>query len=151
MSNTKKILAVASAGGHWVQLLRMVPAFDACECVYMSTKESFRKIVPNNTFYTINDFNRNNISRIFGIVLQIVEIIKKEKPKVIITTGAAPGLIALFIGKLFFKKTVWVDSIANVEELSMSGKIASYFADRVYTQWEHLANKKIHFAGNVII
>lgn len=146
-----KILVIASAGGHWVQLLRLAPAFEGYECVYASTKDSFQKFIPNNKFYCIKDFNRNNMLQIFGTVLKLFQIVKTEKPKVIITTGAAPGLVSLFIGKLFLKKTVWIDSIANVEELSMSGKIASYFADRVYTQWEHLSNNKIYFAGNVIV
>ncbi|WP_101689931.1 oligosaccharide biosynthesis protein Alg14 [Dysgonomonas massiliensis] len=145
-----KIFVIASAGGHWVQLLRLSPAFGGDECIYASTKDSFQKFIPNNKFYCIKDFNRNNMLGILRTSLKLFQIIRKEKPKVIITTGAAPGLVSLFIGKLLSKKTVWIDSIANVEELSMSGKIASCFADRVYTQWAHLSNNKIYFEGNVI-
>jgi UDP-N-acetylglucosamine:LPS N-acetylglucosamine transferase len=69
---------------------------------------------------------------------------------VIVTTGAAPGLFGIFIGKVLGVKTIWIDSIANVEKLSLSGKIASRMADRVYTQWEHLATPKIIYAGNIL-
>ena len=43
------------------------------------------------------------------------------RPDVVITTGAAPGYFAVRIGKLLGARVVWVDSIANAEELSLSG------------------------------
>lgn len=81
---------------------------------------------------------------------RLIRIIRDLKPGTLITTGAAPGLTALLAAKLCNVKTVWIDSIANVECLSMSGKIALLFADRIYTQWPDLADgKKIIYAGNV--
>jgi hypothetical protein len=59
-------------------------------------------------------------------------------------------MIVLFVAKLFCKKTVWIDSIANVEHISFSGKIASKFATKTYTQWKSLATSKILYAGNVL-
>ena len=61
------------------------------------------------------------------------------RPDVVVTTGAAPGLSALMVGKLFGARTMWIDSIANSEQLSGSGKVARHFADVWLTQWEHLA------------
>ena len=145
-----KILAVSSIGGHWIQLLRLVPAFEGSEVEFMTTKENFSTMVEGNKFYSIPDGNRWNKYGLVKCFFSITSIVKKSKPDVIITTGAAPGLIALFVGKLFGIKTIWVDSIANCEQISMSGNIASKFADIVYTQWEHLADKKIKFCGNVL-
>lgn len=145
-----KILAVASAGGHWIQLMRLLPAFKDNELVFASTKAEFAEVFPNNKFYVLKDFNRNNKLSILKSIKYTASLIIKEKPEIVITTGAAPGLIALLISKLLLKKVIWVDSIANVEKLSMSGKIASYFADRIYTQWSGLATDKIIFAGNVL-
>ena len=56
-----------------------------------------------------------------------------------ISTGAAPGYFALRMGRWFRARTVWVDSIANVEELSLSGAKVRPYADLYLTQWEHLA------------
>jgi UDP-N-acetylglucosamine:LPS N-acetylglucosamine transferase len=145
-----KILAVASVGGHWVQLLRLKPAFENTELCFMSTKESFADMVPGHKFFAIPDFSRNDKLKIISSFFVILAIIREERPNLIITTGAAPGLMALFAGKLCGAKTVWVDSIANVEKLSLSGKIAVRIADRVYTQWPELANSKIIFSGNVL-
>ena len=145
-----KILAVSSIGGHWIQLLRLMPAFEGSEVEFMTTKQNFSTMVEGNKFYSIPDGNRWNKYGLVKCFFRILSIVRKSKPDVIITTGAAPGLIALFIGKLFGIKTIWVDSIANCEQISMSGKIATKVADIVYTQWEHLADSKIKFRGNVL-
>lgn len=51
---------------------------------------------------------------------------------------------------LFAEKTVWIDSIANVNHLSLCGRVAKKFASRFYTQWKELEDKDVFFAGNVI-
>ena len=84
-------------------------------------------------------------SKSFNIVLNIM----MKKPDAIITTGAGPGLICVFAGWLLHRKTIWIDSIANVNHLSLSGRIAALFASRVYTQCKHLATGKIHYAGDI--
>lgn len=144
-----KILAIASVGGHLIQLLCLKPFFDKHETVYISTRTDFESMVEGK-FYSISDFNRNNMKGFFNSFIKLYWIIRKEKPNVLITTGAAPGLLSLFVGKLFGLKTIWLDSIANVEELSMSGRIASKFCSRVYTQWPDLAKGNIVYAGNVL-
>jgi hypothetical protein len=58
----------------------------------------------------------------------------------VITTGSAPGLIALSMAKhLFGARTLWIDSIANCEQMSSSGLRARRFADVWLTQWPQLA------------
>jgi hypothetical protein len=61
---------------------------------------------------------------------------------VVITTGAAPGYFAVRIGKLLGARVVWLDSVANAGELSMSGRKAGSFVDLWLTQWPHLARDK---------
>ena len=62
------------------------------------------------------------------------------RPKVIITTGAAPGYLAVMVGRILGARTCWIDSLANVEELSLSGKKAQRWTDLWLTQWQELAN-----------
>lgn len=145
-----KILAIASAGGHWVQLLRLKKAFDGHELIYLSTKEGNRDTVSPNAFYCIPDSNRNNKLGLFKSLFNVWKIVRTIKPSIVITTGAAPGLMGIIVGKILGAKTIWVDSIANVEQVSMSGKIAIRIADKVYTQWPDLANKKISYSGNIL-
>lgn len=146
-----KILAVSSIGGHWIQLLRLMPAFEGAEVEFMTTKQNFSTMVEGKKFYTISDGSRWNKYGLVKSFFSIVSIVRSSKPDVIITTGAAPGLMAIFVGRLFGVKTIWVDSIANCEKISMSGKIATKMADIVYTQWQHLEEEnKVKYRGNVL-
>lgn len=145
-----RILAVASGGGHWIELLRLLPAFQHEEVIFASTKKCYEETVEGFQYYSIPDTNRNKKLISIYALFKIYKVIKTVKPDVIISTGALPGLISLIIGKICGIKTIWIDSIANVEELSYSGKIASKFADRTYTQWPDLANKNCLFHGNIL-
>jgi UDP-N-acetylglucosamine:LPS N-acetylglucosamine transferase len=145
-----KVLAIASEGGHWVQLLRLTPAFKNQELSFMSTNPDISATLKDYTYYRVPDANQGTKLKLIRCFFQVAWVILKHRPKAIITTGAAPGLMGIIAGKLIGAKTIWVDSIANAEELSLSGKIAGYFADRVYTQWANLETKKIIFKGNVL-
>ena len=145
-----KVIAIASIGGHWIQLLRLKKAFAKCEVEFISTDSSFATMVSGHNFHVITEANRKNVFGLFKAFFEVYRIVAKVKPNLIITTGAAPGLMGLIAGKINGSKTIWVDSIANVEKLSMSGRIASKFADRTYTQWADLATDKLIYAGNIL-
>ena len=147
----KKVIAVASIGGHWVQLLRIArPMEERYEMVYISTHPKCATMVEGQTFYLMSDFSRTNAWKLIPAFFHLLKIVWREKPDAIITTGAAPGLACLMAGMLLGRKTIWIDSIANVDHLSMSGRIASKFASRTYTQWKDLACNHIQYAGNVL-
>ena len=150
MRKKLKVFAVASIGGHWVQLLRIAKALEKeFDVVYMSTHEKCATMVEGRVYYSMNDFSRWDFYKMFPELLHSIYIICKEKPSIVITTGAAPGLVCLFAAKICGIRTVWIDSIANVEHISFSGRIASKFASRIYTQWPSLAGDKVIFAGNI--
>ena len=145
-----RILAVANAGGHFIQLLRVKPVWEGHRVCFMSSKENFSQLVQGHDFYFVPDANRSSKIKLVTGFLKVAKIVFTLQPDVVITTGAALGLMALFAGKLCRAKTIWIDSIANAETISLSGKIASRFADRCYTQWADLANSKFIYYGNVI-
>lgn len=146
-----KILAVASDGGHWIQLIRITKVLEQdFELVYVGTNRNQASFVSQHTFYKITNFSRTDCYKFFPVFFQTLRIILKERPDAVITTGAAPGVVTILLAALFRKKSVWIDSIANVRHLSLSGQIASLFASRTYTQWKELAKGKILFAGNVL-
>ena len=150
MRKKLKVFAVASIGGHWVQLLRIAKALEKeFDVVYMSTHEKCATMVEGRVYYSMNDFSRWDFYKMFPELLHSIYIICKEKPSIVITIGAAPGLVCLFAAKICGIRTVWIDSIANVEHISFSGRIASKFASRIYTQWPSLAGNKVIFAGNI--
>jgi len=135
-----KILAISSGGGHWVQLLRLRPAFAGCDVVYATVEEGYRaNIGPEAKFRLIPHATRWNKFGLVRALFVIIQLVWRERPDVVISTGAAPGYFAIRVGNLFGARTVWVDSIANGEELSLSGKKAGPHATLWLTQWAHLA------------
>lgn len=151
MENKKKIFAVASIGGHWVELLRITRQMEEqYEVVYLCTHPKCQAMVEGCKFYHITDFSRWDAWKMVPAFFHILKIFLKEKPSAILTTGAAPGLTCLLAGKVLGKKTIWVDSVANVQHLSASGRIASRFASKIYTQWKDLATPKVTYAGNIL-
>ena len=148
----KKILAISSAGGHWIQLRRLLPAFERDNIVFVTTRPEYRIEVEPHSFYAINDATRWNA---FGLLKQVVRlcyIILRERPDVVISTGASCGLFSLFFGKVLLRaKTIWVDSYANSSEMSLSGKLVAWHADMRLTQWPNVARiGGPHYRGSVL-
>lgn len=136
---SQRILAVASGGGHWVQLLRLRPAFEGCRVAYVTVRDSYRADVGDVPFYVVNDATRWDKVGLVKMCLRLLWILVRERPDVVISTGAAPGYFAIRFGRLLGARTVWLDSIANVEQVSMTGGLVRKHADLWLTQWAHLA------------
>lgn len=150
-NSRKRVLAVSSGGGHWVQLLRLSPVLEQHDVAFVTVVEAARAQVPGRRFYRVNDATRWNKIGLVILALRLAAILLKERPDVILSTGAAPGFLALRLGGLLGARTIWVDSIANVERLSMSGRMIGKHADLWLTQWPHLATPAgPHFYGAVL-
>lgn len=135
----KKILAVSSGGGHWVELIRIAPAFEGNNVSFATVDETYRSEAGSARFYTVRDVTRWNKLRWVQAFAKLMWIMLCERPDVVVSTGALPGYFALRLAKWFGARTIWLDSIANVEELSMSGQKIGKHADLWLTQWPHLA------------
>lgn len=136
-----RVMAVASGGGHWEQLQIICKALEGEEIRFVTTSHDLLKQIGREGV-VVQDCNRNKPLQTLNCVWQCLKLVVSERPKAIISTGAAPGLICLAFGRLVGARTIWIDSFANVEQLSMSGKMARWFADVWLTQWEHLQHPK---------
>ena len=106
---------------------------------------------PDARFHVLPDATRWNKFMLLWLFARVVLLVLRERPHVIITTGAAPGFLAIMVGRLLGRKTCWIDSIANVDELSMSGRKARRWASLWLTQWEHLSTEEgPAYFGNVL-
>lgn len=135
----KRIVAVASGGGHWQQLMLMREAFSGCETLYLTTLPGLPEQFGLISARIIPDCNRNEKFKAMKASLSILWIMLKVRPHIVISTGALPGVIALAFGRLVGARTIWVDSVANAEEMSMSGLLARRLAHLWLSQWEHVA------------
>ena len=100
---------------------------------------------------TLPDCNQNTPIKAAMCALAAVRIVLKHRPDVVISTGAAPGYFCLLAGRLVGSRTLWIDSVANGEELSMCGKLSRRTAHECLTQWEHLADgAQVKYRGAVL-
>jgi UDP-N-acetylglucosamine:LPS N-acetylglucosamine transferase len=133
-------MAVASGGGHWVELRRVVPAFDGLDVVFVSTDPENDADLSRFRYYAVRNATRRNGLGFAVLGWQMLRIIRQERPHVVVTTGAAPGLVALALAKLMLRsRTVWIDSLAQSKSMTLSGRLARPVADAWLVQWKHLA------------
>lgn len=146
-----RVLAIASRGGHWIELLRLREAWQDADVTYVTTDADYRSMVPGARFRLVTEANRDSKLKLVLLMFQVLWLLLRLRPTAIVTTGAAPGYFAIRLGRLLRIRTMWVDSIANAEELSLSGQLASRYADVTLTQWSHLAAEgTIQYRGAVI-
>jgi UDP-N-acetylglucosamine:LPS N-acetylglucosamine transferase len=134
-----RVLAIASGGGHWVQLLRLRPAWEGCDVAFATVSRAYAAQVAPQRFHSIPDATRWNKLGVLWLALRVLIVMLRERPDVVISTGAAPGYFALRFGRWLGARTAWLDSIANVEEVSLAGRMAGRWADLWLTQWPELA------------
>ncbi len=148
-----KICLAASAGGHLSQLLKLSDSWKGYKTTCVTTSEVVRdKLRYFSRVYVVGECNRQHPLRVIMILVRCLKVIIREKPDVVISTGAAIGCIASFLGKLFNAKIIWIDSITNVEKLSLSGRMVRYIADLFLVQWPHLAKeyRNVEYSGAVV-
>jgi UDP-N-acetylglucosamine:LPS N-acetylglucosamine transferase len=128
--------------------MRLAPAWEGLEVAYLTTDPDAAGPLaaaaaaagrPPPRVIAVPEANRWHRLRLLRQMAQIVWAVARLRPDVVITTGAAPGYFALRAGKLAGARTVWIDSLANTEAMSLSGARARRHADLWLTQWPHLA------------
>jgi len=144
MVSTKKqkICLAASAGGHLTQLLKVASCTAGHEVFVVTTSEAVRqKLAAIGRVHVVGECNREHLLRVIGVLLRCVCIIFRERPNVVLSSGAAAGCICCFLGKILGARVIWVDSITNVERMSLSGRMVRPIADLCLVQWPELAER----------
>ncbi len=153
MHGEMKICLAASAGGHLSQLLKLANVWSGNTTFWITTTAVVRdSLGGGGVVYVVGECNRQHPLRVVGVFFRCLHIIRKERPNVVISTGAAPGCMAALIGHLTGARVIWLDSITNVHRLSLSGRLVRPFADLFLVQWPELARKYrgVEYVGAVI-
>lgn len=137
----KRILALSSGGGHWVELLRLRPAFAGHEVTFATVDAHYQADVPDARFYVIPDATQARKVLSLWCAIRILVLLWRVRPHVVISTGSAPGYIAVRLASWLGARTLWLDSLANVDCLSVAGQRIGKHADLWLTQWAHLARE----------
>ncbi len=151
MSGERHVLAVASAGGHFQQLMVLRSAFGGQKVTYMTTLEGLGAQFGAAPEILVPDCNANTPLAILRCMAVMGWRMAQLRPDVVITTGALPGLIAIAWGRVFRARTLWVDSVANAEGLSASGRLARRLAHLTLSQWPEVARATgTRYEGSVL-
>lgn len=147
----KKIFAIASAGGHWQQLMQIGEAFEDHDTLFATTLAGLPEEFGVEKYVIVPDCNRHSKMSMLRCFFRMGLVMLRHRPNVVISTGALPGVVALGLGRIMGANTIWIDSVANAEEMSMSGRVAKHLARSWVSQWEHVAaSSGATYAGEVL-
>ena len=148
-----KICLAASAGGHLSQLLAVAEAWKDHEPVFVSSLEvGADKLRKMGRTYITGECNREQPLRTLQVLWTCLRIVWTERPDVVFSTGAAPGFLTCLFGRMVGARVVWLDSIANTQTLSMSGRMIRPFAHLILSQWPEVAARysNVEYVGEVL-
>lgn len=134
-----KILLVCSSGGHFKgldQLKAFWSHHDRC-WVTFKTPTTVDTLQGENIYWAFSPTNRNIPNLIRNLFLA-VQVIRKERPEVTITTGAGVAVPFIIVSKLLGSQTVFIESITRIQQLSLSARLVLPFLDVLYVQWPQL-------------
>lgn len=121
--------------------MRLRPAFAGCQITFATVERESALDVNGHRFFNVPDGNRDTKLSLLWMALKVFWVVLMVRPHVVVSTGAAPGYFACRFGKLVGAKTLFIDSVANAEDMSLSAKLATSHASKVFSQWPRVAQK----------
>jgi len=147
----KRVLAVASAGGHWEQMMLLRDMLQEFNVHFATTNHDLPDRAGITHATILPDCNRDQLFESARCLLASAKLVLRFRPHVVLSTGAAPGFFCIVLARLIGARTLWIDSVANAERMSMCGKLSRYFSSACLTQWEHLAAaQRPDYAGSLL-
>ena len=70
------------------------------------------------------------------------KVLRKEKPDLIISSGAAVAVPFFWLGKLFGAKTMYIEVFDRIDKPTMTGKMVYPVTDKFVVEWEEM--KKVY-------
>jgi len=136
-----KICLVGSSGGHLEHLYLLKPFWGDKE-VFWATfdKEDSRSLLKNQDFYKLYYPSNRSIKALIINTFRAIKILRKERPDLIISAGAAPAVPFFYIGKLMKIKTVYIEPFDRFNKGSLTGKLCYRVADVFIVQWEEMTS-----------
>lgn len=132
-----KVCLVGSSGGHLTHLYMLKPFWN-CKNRFWVTfyKEDAVNLLEGEKFYPCYYPTNRNIKNLIRNTIVAWKILRKEKPDLIISSGAAVAVPFFYLGKLFGAKLVYIEVFDRINKPTMTGKMVYPIADMFIVQWE---------------
>lgn len=141
MDKKIKVCFAASTGGHYEELIRLKPLMERYDSFILTEKTDYNAEINNCKTYYVKQINRKErlfIPRFIENIFLTLNIMRKEKPDVVISTGVLATIPVCILAKLFRKKLIFIETFAMVTNTTQSGKLLYRFSDRFYVQWSEM-------------
>jgi beta-1,4-N-acetylglucosaminyltransferase len=147
-----KLLLVASSGGHLVELLELAGPYsrESRHWVTFDKRDARVLLAGESVEYAHSPTNRH-IGNLIRNCLLALRVILRLQPDAVITTGAGVGVPFVYAARILGVESIYVESLARVEELSLTGRLVYRTASHFFVQWPELAERrrKCRYAGAI--
>ncbi len=141
--NNLKICLVSSSGGHLTHLYMLKPFWSNKKRFWVTfDKEDARSLLNGEKMYPCYYPTNRSLKALLLNTKLAFGIISKEKPDLIISSGAAVSVPFFYVGKLFGAKLIYIEVFDRINKPTMSGKIVYPVADKFIVEWEEM--KKVY-------
>jgi len=136
VTSRPKICIVSSCGGHLIEVRALKPVYEHYEHFYVLND----RIVPPNDMngktYFIHHSERDWL--FFVNLWEAWRMLRRDRPSVILSTGAGPIVPFALIGKLLGIPTIFIETFTRVVKPSLTGRIMYHLAEQFFYQWKSL-------------
>ena len=132
-----KVCLVGSSGGHLTHLYMLKPFWENKDRFWVTyDKQDDKSILKDEKMYPCYYPTNRNIKNLIRNIGVAWKVLRKEKPDVIISSGAAVAVPFFYLGKLFGKKLIYIEVFDRIDKPTMTGKMVYPIVDKFIVQWE---------------
>jgi UDP-N-acetylglucosamine:LPS N-acetylglucosamine transferase len=148
----RRVLLVCSPGGHLQQLLALAPAWEDADTTWVTLRSAdVEELLDGRTV----DFAHGPTNRDLWMLVRNLgvawRVIRARDPDVILSTGAGVAVPFFWVGRLLGRRCVFVESLARVDTLSLTGRLVYPFAQEFFVQWRGARlRRRARYAGSVL-
>lgn len=146
-----KICLVGSSGGHLTHLYMLKKFWKDKERFWVTfDKEDARSLLKDENVYACYYPTNRNIKNLIRNTMLAWKVLKKERPDILISSGAAVAVPFFYLGKIMRKKLIYIEVYDRIDKPTMTGKIVYPIVDAFIVQWEEqkkVYKKAINFGG----
>lgn len=134
-----KVALVGSSGGHLTHLYLLKKFWENEDRFWVTfDKTDAKSILKEERFYPCYYPTNRNVKNTIKNTILAFKILRKEKPDLIISSGAAVAVPFFWLGKLFGAKTVYIEIFDRIDKPTLTGKLVYPVTDKFIVQWEEL-------------
>ncbi len=154
----KKVLFISSTGGHFKELMQLKKLFNDFDYRIITektkTSKSLKETYGKKISFVIYGTKDHMLTYPFKLFINCWILLYqyiKFRPKYIVTTGAHIAGPMCYIGKIFGSKIIFIETFANSETKTITGKLVYPIADLFLVQWESMLKlyPKAKYWGNL--